>query len=100
MQDNRYDVIVVGAGFAGLACAHELATHGLRICVIDRKHDLGERVHTTGILVQEACDAPLLAGLPPSLLRAVPHVRLYAPTCAACDWAPTATASTPPTRPR
>ncbi|WP_062357394.1 NAD(P)/FAD-dependent oxidoreductase [Pseudoxanthomonas mexicana] len=79
MQDNRYDVIVVGAGFAGLACAHELATQGLRIRVIDRKHDLGERVHTTGILVQEACDAPLLAGLPPSLLRAVPHVRLYAP---------------------
>lgn len=79
MQDNRYDVIVVGAGFAGLACAHELATRDLRVCVIDRKHDLGERVHTTGILVQEACDAPLLAGLPPSLLRAVPHVRLYAP---------------------
>jgi digeranylgeranylglycerophospholipid reductase len=79
MQDNRYDVIVVGAGFAGLACAHELATQGLRVCVIDRKQDLGERMHTTGILVQEACDAPLLAGLSPSLLRAVPHVRLYAP---------------------
>jgi len=28
MQDNRYDVIVVGAGFAGLACAHELAIQG------------------------------------------------------------------------
>lgn len=79
MQDNRYDVIVVGAGFAGLACAHELAIHGLRVCVIDRKQDLGERVHTTGILVQEACDAPLLAGMPSRLLRAVPHVRLYAP---------------------
>jgi digeranylgeranylglycerophospholipid reductase len=79
MQDNRYDVIVVGAGFAGLACARELATHGLRVCVIDRKQDLGERMHTTGILVQEACDAPLLAGMPRALLRAVPHVRLYAP---------------------
>ena len=79
MQDCRYDVIVVGAGFAGLACARELAMHGLRVCVIDRKQDLGERMHTTGILVQEACDAPLLAGLPPALVRAVPHVRLYAP---------------------
>ena len=79
MQDKHYDVIVVGAGFAGLACAHQLALHGLAVCVIDRKQDLGERVHTTGILVQEACDAPLLAGMPPALLRAVPHVRLYAP---------------------
>ncbi|WP_334180081.1 NAD(P)/FAD-dependent oxidoreductase [Pseudoxanthomonas sp.] len=79
MQDQRYDAIVVGAGFAGLACARELATHGLRVCVIDRKQDLGERMHTTGILVQEACDAPLLAGVPRALLRAVPHVRLYAP---------------------
>ena len=79
MQDKRYDVIVVGAGFAGLACAHQLARHGLAVCVIDRKQDLGERVHTTGILVQEACDAPLLADMPPALLRAVPHVRLYAP---------------------
>ena len=79
MQDKHYDVIVVGAGFAGLACAHQLARHGLAVCVIDRKQDLGERVHTTGILVQEACDAPLLAGMPPALLRAVPHVRLYAP---------------------
>jgi len=79
MQDNRYDAIVVGAGFAGLACAGELASHGLRACVIDRKQDLGERIHTTGILVQEACDAPLLTGLPQALVRAVPHVRLYAP---------------------
>ena len=79
MQDNRYDVIVVGAGFAGLACARELAISGLRVCVIDRKQDLGERVHTTGILVQEACTAPLLADLPPALVRAVPHLRLYSP---------------------
>jgi digeranylgeranylglycerophospholipid reductase len=79
MQDNRYDVIVVGAGFAGLACARELASGGFRVCVIDRKHDLGERLHTTGILVKEACESPLLAGLPAALVRAVPHIRLYAP---------------------
>lgn len=79
MQDPRYDVIVVGAGFAGLACARELAVRGLRVCVIDRKQHLGERIHTTGILVQEACDAPLLDGMPPALLRTVPHIRLYSP---------------------
>ena len=72
-QDKHHGVIVVGAGFAGLACAHQLALHGLAVCVIDRKQDLGERVHTTGILGQEGCDSPLLAGMPPALLRAVPY---------------------------
>lgn len=79
MHDTNYDVIVVGAGFAGIACAREIARAGLRVCVIDRKQDLGERLHTTGILVQEARDSELFAGLPPRLARAVPHVRLYAP---------------------
>lgn len=79
MQEPQHDVIVVGAGFSGLACARELAVRGLRVCVIDRKHDLGERIHTTGILVDEALDDPAFAGLPDALLRPVPHVRLYAP---------------------
>jgi len=79
MQDTPHDVIVVGAGFAGLACARELAARGLGVCVIDRKRDLGERLHTTGILVDEVLREPLFAGLPETLRRSVPHVRLYAP---------------------
>lgn len=79
MQETDYDVIVVGAGFAGIACAHALAQHGAHVCVVDRKRDLGERIHTTGILVTEALQHPCLAELPAALLRAVPHVRLYAP---------------------
>ena len=79
MQETTYDVIVVGAGFAGVACAQALARHGARVCVIDRKRDLGERLHTTGILVDEALLHPCLAGLPAPLVRAVPHARLYAP---------------------
>ena len=79
MQETTYDVIVVGAGFAGVACAQALARHGACVCVIDRKRDLGERLHTTGILVDEALLHPCLAGLPAPLVRAVPHARLYAP---------------------
>src|SRR3546814_16868873 len=30
------DVIVVGAGIVGAACAHELATHGLDVLVVER----------------------------------------------------------------
>jgi glycine/D-amino acid oxidase-like deaminating enzyme len=31
-----FDVVVVGAGMVGAACAHALADAGLRVCVIDR----------------------------------------------------------------
>jgi len=79
MQETDYDVIVVGAGFAGIACAQAVARHGARVCVVDRKRDLGERIHTTGILVAEALDHPCLADVPAAIVRAVPHVRLYAP---------------------
>lgn len=80
MHNGNYDVIVVGAGFAGLACARELARAGKRVCVIDRKRDLGERLHTTGILVQEAMADPLFADLPAELRHPVPTVKLYAPS--------------------
>lgn len=79
MHNGNHDVIVVGAGFAGLACARELARAGKRVCVLDRKRDLGERLHTTGILVQEALADPLLADLPAAIRHAVPAVKLYAP---------------------
>lgn len=79
MHNGNYDVIVVGAGFAGLACAQAIARAGKRVCVIDRKRDLGERLHTTGILVQEAMADPLLVNLPARFRHPVPAVRLYAP---------------------
>lgn len=85
MHNGNHDVIVVGAGFAGLACAREIAAAGFRVCVIDRKRDLGERLHTTGILVPEALECELFAGIPAGLLHAVPKVRLYAPSLESVD---------------
>ena len=35
---EQYQVVVVGAGFAGVACAKELAKHGVRVVVIDRNN--------------------------------------------------------------
>ncbi|GGD53671.1 NAD(P)/FAD-dependent oxidoreductase [Pseudoxanthomonas indica] len=78
-MESRYDLIVVGASFAGVACALEAAAAGLSVCVLERKHDPGERLHTTGILVPQALAHPLLADVPHSLLRAVPQISLYAP---------------------
>lgn len=74
------DAVIVGASFAGLACAAALAARGARVTVVDRKMDAGEKLHTTGILVRDAMDeVPLLDGLPSQLVRRIDRVRLYAP---------------------
>ena len=45
---------MIGAGFAGLACARAAARRGLRVIVIDRKREPGVQMHTTGLVVKEA----------------------------------------------
>ena len=75
-----FDLVVVGASFAGAACALAAAQSGLKVCVLERKHDPGEKLRTTGIIVKEAAEQTLLNQLPPSLVRRVEQVRLYAPS--------------------
>jgi glycine/D-amino acid oxidase-like deaminating enzyme len=36
MSESAYDVVIVGAGIVGAACADELARRGLRVAVVDR----------------------------------------------------------------
>ena len=38
----HYDVIVVGAGAIGAACARELAAHGRRVLVVEQGGDRGQ----------------------------------------------------------
>ena len=74
------DCVVVGASFAGLACAHALASAGMRVMVLEKKANSGEKLHTTGIIVKDAIDqVALLEGLPSELVRRISGVRLYAP---------------------
>ena len=74
------DCVVVGASFAGLACATALAQAGMRVTVLEKKSDPGEKLHTTGIIVKEAVDqVRLLDGLPGEFVRRIDGVRLYAP---------------------
>lgn len=75
-----FDVVVVGASFAGAACALAAREAGLRVCVLERKHDPGIRLHTTGIIVAEAFSQTRFGRMPPALFRKVPRVRLYAPS--------------------
>lgn len=57
---HRTDVLVVGAGLAGLRCARLLAARGLRVTLLDRKPSIAAPVHTTGIFVRKSWeDFPL-----------------------------------------
>ena len=73
------DVVVVGASFAGAACALAAAQRGLRVVVLERKRDPGEKLRTTGIIVKEAAETTYLNLMPAHLKRRVEQVRLYSP---------------------
>ena len=79
---RKYDVVIVGGSFAGLACARTAALRGLKVAVIDAKSEPGARVCTTGIMVKEACDG---FDMPSRLMRKIRGVRLYAPDGRALD---------------
>lgn len=54
MED--YDVVIAGAGLAGLQCARLLGERGLRVLLIDRKPALDQSIHTTGIFVRRTLE--------------------------------------------
>jgi flavin-dependent dehydrogenase len=74
---KTYDVVIIGAGLAGLQCAKLLARRGAKILLVDRKTDLSKGVHTTGIFVRrtlEDFDFP-----PATLGKPIRNVTLYSP---------------------
>nr|WP_260590648.1 NAD(P)/FAD-dependent oxidoreductase [Variovorax sp. DXTD-1] len=76
----QVDLLVVGASFAGLACARAAALAGLSVLVLEKKSSAGAKLHTTGIIVKDAVDTvPWLAEVPPALVRRIEGVRLYSP---------------------
>jgi geranylgeranyl reductase family protein len=79
---RKFDLVIVGGSFAGLACARTAALRGLKVAVVDAKKEPGARVRTTGIVVKEASDD---FDLPARLMRKVRGVRLYAPNDRALD---------------
>lgn len=74
---KNFDVVIVGAGLAGLQCAKLLARRGAKILLVDRKVDLTKGVHTTGIFVRKTFeDFEFPAG---ALGKAIRNVTLYSP---------------------
>jgi digeranylgeranylglycerophospholipid reductase len=84
MDMGVYDLGIIGAGFAGLACARTAARRGLRVLVLDRKSDAGQQMHTTGLLVKEAAER---WEIPAALTQRVRGIRLYSPSLASLDLA-------------
>lgn len=76
----KTDLLIVGASFAGLACARAAALAGLRVTILEKKTASGQKLHTTGIVVKDAVDSiSWLQEVPPELVRRIEGVRLYAP---------------------
>ncbi|MEP6570556.1 MAG: NAD(P)/FAD-dependent oxidoreductase [Acidobacteriota bacterium] len=75
---EHYDVVIIGAGLAGLHCARLLGKGGLRVLLVDRKQSLDESIHTTGIFVRRTLED---FDIPEDCLGpAVRHVTLYSPS--------------------
>lgn len=74
---KTFDVVIIGAGLAGLQCAKLLSQRGTKILLVDRKSDLKKGIHTTGIFVRKTFED---FEFPPETLgKAVRHVSLYSP---------------------
>jgi monoamine oxidase len=46
IHETRTDVVIVGAGAAGLAAARRLREHGVRVVILEARDRLGGRIHT------------------------------------------------------
>ena len=74
---EQFDVVIVGAGLAGLQCARLLGEAGLRVLLVDRKERLTQSIHTTGIFVRRTLED---FDIPADCLGpAVSHVTLHSP---------------------
>jgi flavin-dependent dehydrogenase len=74
---KTFDVVIIGAGLAGLQCAKLLSRGGAKILLVDRKTDLAKSIHTTGIFVRKTLeDFDFPAG---TLGKPVRNVTLYSP---------------------
>src|SRR4030088_3805573 len=68
MTDNTHDVVVVGAGMAGLTAARALVEAGLRVLVVEAQDRIGGRIWTRHVGDQAIeLGAEFIHGRPPEL---------------------------------
>lgn len=54
---NHVDVLIIGAGLAGLGSATKLHCGGLRFLILEAQHKAGGRVNTMNLKVNETTDS-------------------------------------------
>ena len=74
---ENYDVVIIGAGLAGLRCAQLLGRQGHSVLLVDCKRTLHDSIHTTGIFVRRTLED---FNIPEDCLGPpIRHVSLYSP---------------------
>ena len=71
---EKHDVVIIGAGAAGLAAAKTLSSAGLDVCVLEARDRIGGRIHThhdPAIDVPIELGAEFVHGRPPETLNLV-----------------------------
>lgn len=68
--DQKYDVIILGAGAAGLMCAIEAGKRGRRVLVLERADRIGKKILISG---GGRCNFTNLHSRPENFLSANPH---------------------------
>ena len=48
MDSNQYDLIIIGAGTAGIPCAIDASKKGAKVLLLDKADDIGGTLHTSG----------------------------------------------------
>ncbi len=67
---QRYDVVVIGAGAAGMMCAATAGQRGKRVLLIDHYHKLGEKIRISG---GGRCNFTNIHTAPANFLSQNPH---------------------------
>ncbi|WP_137940156.1 NAD(P)/FAD-dependent oxidoreductase [Chitinivorax sp. B] len=70
MADMHFDVAVIGAGAAGMMCAHVAGQRGKRVVLIDHAEKLAEKIRISG---GGRCNFTNLHAKPDNYLSANPH---------------------------
>jgi flavin-dependent dehydrogenase len=75
---KHYDVVIVGAGLAGLQLARLLSRQDIHVLLVDRKPAIEKSIHTTGIFVRRTLED---FDIPEDCLGpAIQDVTLYSPS--------------------
>ncbi|MGQ4277522.1 NAD(P)/FAD-dependent oxidoreductase [Pseudidiomarina sp. E22-M8] len=69
-MSNNYDVIIIGAGAAGLQCAWQAAARGLRVLLLDHAKQAGKKILISG---GGRCNFTNLYASPENYLSENPH---------------------------